>query len=87
MLATALSIGVVARRLGCQLPADQIEKTHETGDLADERQLKEYFSRAGVSIRFRRVKGSDLENRSYLFPCAWRGIFLSALGPKVILGK
>ncbi|MGE4633228.1 MAG: ABC transporter transmembrane domain-containing protein, partial [Planctomycetota bacterium] len=34
----------------------------------DERQLKEYFSRAGVSIRFRRAKGSDLENRSYLFP-------------------
>ena len=69
MLATALSIGVVARRLGCQLPADQIEKTYQAGDLADERQLREYFSRAGVSIQFRRTKGSDLEKRAYLFPC------------------
>ncbi|SVC92243.1 uncharacterized protein METZ01_LOCUS345097, partial [marine metagenome] len=69
MLATALSIGVVARRLGCQLPADQIEKTHQAGELADERQLGEYFSRAGVSIQFRRTKGSDLEKRAYLFPC------------------
>ena len=69
MLATALSIGVVARRLGCQLPADQIEKTYQAGELANERQLGEYFSRAGVSIQFRRTKSSDLEKRAYLFPC------------------
>jgi ATP-binding cassette subfamily B protein len=69
MLEAALSVALVARQLGFQIPADRVESGFESGELASERRLVEFFDRMGVVARYRSARVRDLETRAYLFPC------------------